>query len=78
MSTPSEITRLTTAKSAIRTAIRNKGVTVEDSEKIDTYAAKIDAIVEATGIVYTGSRLTPASTLGNNGDIYIYIPNIIS
>lgn len=43
MSVATEITRLQSAKTAIKTAIENKGVTVGDG-LIDTYAEKIDEI----------------------------------
>ena len=44
MSVQSEITRLTTAKSDISTAITNKGVTVPSGTKLDGMAALIDSI----------------------------------
>lgn len=44
MSVQSEITRITTAKSAIATAITGKGVTVPSGTKIDGMAALIDTI----------------------------------
>lgn len=72
MSRQSEITRLETAKANLKTSIRNKGVSVADTDHLDAYAAKVDAIVVATNNVYTGST-TPSSSLGKNGDIYIRI-----
>ena len=44
MSVQSEITRLTTAKSDISTAITNKGVTVPSGTKLDGMAALINSI----------------------------------
>lgn len=44
MSVSSEITRLTNAKAAIKTAIEGKGVTVSSSTKLDGYADLIDDI----------------------------------
>ena len=62
MSVQSEITRLTTAKAAIKTAIENKGVTVDDATTLDGMASLIEAIeaggggsVEPFSAVKTGS-----------------------
>lgn len=44
MSITDQITRLQTAKNDIKTSIQNKGVTVADDAKIDTYSALIDSI----------------------------------
>lgn len=44
MSVATEITRLTNAKAAIKTAIEGKGVTVSSSTKLDGYADLIDDI----------------------------------
>src|SRR5574344_1336695 len=49
MSVQSEITRLTTAKSDIATAITNKGVTVPSSTKLDGMAALIGNISGGSG-----------------------------
>lgn len=48
MSISSEVTRITNAKAAIRTAIEGKGVTVPDGIKLDGMAALIESI-EAGG-----------------------------
>ncbi len=53
MSVQSEITRLQNAKTALKTAIEGKGVTVPSSTKLDGYAGLVDSI-EAGG----GSTLT--------------------
>lgn len=55
MSILSEITRLEAAKTAIATAIANKGVTVPAGTTLDGMAALIDSIV-------TGGGVTPAYT----------------
>lgn len=44
MSISDQITRLQNAKSAIKTSIENKGVTVGDDAKLDEYPALIDSI----------------------------------
>ena len=44
MSIASEITRLQTAKSDLKTSIENKGVTVPASTKLDGYASLVDQI----------------------------------
>ena len=44
MSIATEISRLTSAKAAIKTAIEGKGVTVPSSAKLDDYADLVDAI----------------------------------
>jgi len=57
MSIASEITRLTNAKAAIKTAIEGKGVTVSSSTKLDGYSTLIDSI--QTG--GSGATLTPTA-----------------
>ena len=54
MSIATEITRLKNAKSAIKTSIESKGVTVGDGT-LDTYASKIDEISVGGGGIFTGS-----------------------
>lgn len=44
MSVSSEITRLNNAKTSIKSSIENKGVTVPDSAKLDTYSTYISQI----------------------------------
>lgn len=44
MSIASEITRLQNAKSALKTAIEGKGVTVPSSAKLEDYPALVDSI----------------------------------
>lgn len=62
MSISTDLTRLQSAKAAIKTAIQNKGVTVPNGAKLDAFAALIDSIEAggATGIT-TGVYI-PAST----------------
>ena len=54
MSIQTELTRLTNAKTAIKTAIEGKGVAVPDGTLLDGMAALIDR-VEAGGSIYTGN-----------------------
>ena len=44
MAISDEITRLQQAKADLKTAIENKGVTVPNSTKLDSYAALVDSI----------------------------------
>lgn len=57
MSVASEISRLTSAKAAIKTAIEGKGVTVSSFTKLDGYADLIDDIQTGGG----GATLTPTA-----------------
>lgn len=65
MSVADEISRLTSAKAAIRTAIQAKGVTVPSSVGLDNYADYIDDIQSG------GATLTPTAgdypVVGNGG-----------
>lgn len=54
MSIQTELTRLTNAKAAIKTAIEGKGVTVPEATLLDGMASLIEAI-EAGGSIYTGN-----------------------
>lgn len=49
MSVASEITRLQNAKAALKESIEAKGVTVEDSTKLDEYPALVDSIPQGGG-----------------------------
>ena len=60
MSIATDITRIQNAKTAIKTAIENKGVTVPESTKIDGYSALIDEI-ETGG----GSKNEPITITAN-------------
>ena len=57
MSVADEISRLTSAKAAIKTSIEGKGVTVPSSAKLDDLADYIDDIQTGGG----GSTLTPTA-----------------
>lgn len=63
MSVSDEISRLETAKSNLRTAIGNKGVTVDSTATLDTYATAVNSIVVATSDinVYNLTALTTAA-----------------
>ena len=50
MSIANEIERLQTAKTDLKTAIMAKGVEVADTDTIDTYASKVEAIESGKGI----------------------------
>lgn len=45
MSVQSEVNRLNTAKTGLKTAIENGGVSVSFSEKIDAYPSIIDEMI---------------------------------
>lgn len=49
MSISTDLTRLQSAKAAMKTAIQNKGVTVPDGAKLDAFAALIDSIPAGGG-----------------------------
>ena len=49
MSIATEITRLRNAKAALKESIEAKGVTVEDSAKLDEYPALVDSIPQGGG-----------------------------
>lgn len=61
MSIQTELTRITNAKSAIKTAIEGKGVTVSDSAKLDAFAALIDSIEAGGGANVTAGTITVTS-----------------
>ena len=60
MSVQSEITRLTTAKSDISTAITNKGVTVPSGTKLDGMAALIDSISGGEDVIIKQVTFKPS------------------
>lgn len=49
MSISTDLTRLQSAKAAMKTAIQNKGVAVADGAKLDAFAALIDSIEAGDG-----------------------------
>ena len=62
MSIQAELTRITNAKAAIKTAIEGKGVTVPDATLLDGMAALIDGI-EGGGCTITSGSFTPVDEL---------------
>lgn len=71
MSIATDLTRIETAKSNIKTSIQNKGVTVPTTTKIDGYSALIDKITDLKGetrtLYPTGSDQTITPSTGKNG-----------
>lgn len=65
MSIATEITRLQTAKSNLKTSIENKGVTVPSATLIDGYASLVDQISGGggSGLEYETGTWTPASDI---------------
>lgn len=70
MSIQTELTRITSAKAAIKAAIEGKGITVPDSAKLDEMAALIDSISSDGGsswidnyTVFATGNFTPIETL---------------
>lgn len=59
MSIQTELTRLQSAKAAIKTAIEGKGVTVPDTTLLDGMASLIESIEAGGGAIYTMS-ITPS------------------
>ena len=74
MSVQSEITRLTTAKSDISTAITNKGVTVPSGTKLDGMAALIDSISGGEDVIIKQVTFNPSMNylLSNNSCVIIH------
>ena len=67
MSIQTELTRLTNAKAAIKTAIEGKGVTVPEGTKLDALAALIESIEAGGGAVkYSYGSFTPSETTSLN------------
>ena len=62
MSIQTELTRITNAKTAIKTAIEGKGVTVPDGTKLDGMAALIESIEAGGGVELQYNRLYSAAT----------------
>ena len=69
MSIQAELTRITNAKAAIKTAIEGKGVTVPDATLLDGMAALIESIPAGGGTTY--GAYTPAQ------DLSIYDDDIV-
>ena len=68
MSIQTELTRITNAKAAIKTAVEGKGVTVPDGTLLDGMAALIESIEAGGGTIYTES-IIPAEA--QSADLYI-------
>lgn len=69
MSISTDLTRLQSAKAAMKTAMQNKGVTVPDDAKLDAFAALIDSIPAGggSGNIASGT-FTPADA---NSDVTV-------
>ena len=65
MSIQTELTRLTNAKAAIKTAIEGKGVTVPDTTLLDGMAALIESIEAGGGNFATGTFTTTDDITSN-------------
>ena len=77
MSIQTELTRITNAKAAIKTAIDGKGVTVPDGTLLDGMAALIESI-KAGGIDgMTVDEFTAARTYELGSDSLAYIESIV-
>ncbi len=64
MSVATEITRIQSAKSNIKTAIENKGVTVPNDALIDAYATYISQISGgSSGLTYETGTYTPSENI---------------
>ena len=63
MSIQTELTRLTNAKAAIKTAIEGKGVTVPDGTLLDGMAALIESIEAGGGGNIVAGSFTPTSNM---------------
>lgn len=68
MSIQTELTRITNAKAAIKTAIEDKGVTVPDATLLDGMAALIESI-EAGGVNYNSTIVRGSFTLSERTEI---------
>lgn len=68
MSIQTELTRITNAKEAIKTAIAGKGVTVPDGTLLDGMAALIESI-EAGGVKYNSTIVKGSFTLSERTEI---------
>lgn len=64
MSISTDLTRLQSAKAAMKTAMQNKGVTVPDGAKLDAFAALIDSI-PAGGGAMTSGKFTPSADIAS-------------
>ena len=78
MSIQTELTRITNAKAAIKTAIEGKGVTVPDGTLLDGMASLIEAIESGGGGSGTGSGYaTGTYTVASDKTIGLNISNAV-
>lgn len=78
MAISDEITRLQGAKSALKTAIEGKGVTVSSSAKLDAYPALVDSIEAGGGSIedlITKENLVRIETLIEGANITLDVSN---
>ena len=68
MSIQTELTRITNAKAAIKTAVEGKGVTVPDGTLLDGMAALIESIA-AGGVDYNSTIVTGSFTLAERTEV---------
>ena len=68
MSIQTELTRITNAKTAIKTAIEGKGVTVPAGTLLDGMASLIESI-EAGGVNYNSTIVTGSFTLAERTEV---------
>ena len=64
MSIQTELTRLTNAKAAIKTAIEGKGVTVPEATLLDGMASLIESLEAGGGCKVTSGTIVPATDAG--------------
>ena len=69
MSVATEITRLINAKAALKESIEAKGVTVEDTAKLDEYPALVDSIPTGGGNEYTEDEYLTFTAEQDNSSI---------
>lgn len=73
MSIQTELTRITNAKAAIKTAIEGKGVTVPDGTMLDGMAALIESIEAGCGIPgfkMLSGTYTPTENMKSNVEVF--------
>ena len=74
MSIQTELTRITNAKSAIKTAIEGKGVTVPNGTLLDGMAALIESIESGGG---GGTKISIGTYTPTNGTAHITVPHML-
>ena len=74
MSIQTELTRITNAKSAIKTAIEGKGVTVPDGTLLDGMAALIESIEAGGG---GGTKISTGTYTPTNDTAHITVPHML-